>query len=219
MFPLFQQEHRNTCCHSRLLEKFNQEVDYYCTQKFTSWQVNHEEFWYVLQKCQEQPRLATQGPRRTVILTTYREPIATFLSLVHQICNKNFEKRTSRKKRACQACDYDVETKVWEEYVAVVERQLTSAYLVAHWLMPTSDHKLPINTTTILTIEANDLDAFWHDFQPNRPLDRQNPEKLELCSFRPTTELLKALRPAENIYRRLVAGRDFDAMEEQGKSL
>lgn len=211
MFPKFGQPTDLTCCHSKILQQLDANPAHYCAQKFTSWQVNDAEYFRVLAKCRKWS-LSQGKSRRVVVWTTFREPVSMFLSLVHQMCNKNLNKRTPAKLKACLHCDYDVMTHVWEWYVETVTRQIHGSYRVSH--LQTDAVAKGVNAATlynishVVTLEPNDLNAFWDGYtnHTNATLPRSNPEKLWHCSFRPSTELVKALGPAVNVYRKLVAG-------------
>lgn len=198
MFPLFNQDIELTCCHGRMLTKFRDNIEHYCSQKFTSWQVSKNKMVEIVETCR---RLRPKS--RTVFFVTFREPISTFVSLVHQTCNKNVAKREAHIKRACEVCDFTNETApTWLEYAQAVEFQIKGAYHTSHQWLNTTD-------VTSVTIEPNDLNQFWHDFT-NTTMHVSNVEENSLCSFRPTSHLVKSLRSAQNIYRRLVVGLRVD---------
>lgn len=196
-FPEFGQPVVGTCCHGRILSKFRNETEHYCAQKFTSWQVSFRKFYEVVETCRRM-----RGPAaRNVVWVTFREPIATFVSLVHQMCNKNLAKRDPDKLQACEVCEYTNETAaVWKEYAQSVEWQIKGAYQTSHKFLTVP------NTTTVI-MEPSDLNEFYvayHNGQ--RTLQSSNPERNSMCSFRPTSNLIKAMRVSNQVYRRLVAG-------------
>lgn len=61
-------------------------------------------------------------------------------------------------------------------------------------------------------MEPADLNEFYEKYvannagDPNRQLHSSNRERNSMCSFKPTSELIKAMRVSNQIYRRLVAG-------------
>lgn len=83
LFPLFDLPTVSTCCHQRLRQQFWENTEHYCAAKFSSWQMFEDEFKEVVGTCQDADPL-----RRTLVLTTFREPTATLLSYIHQMCNK-----------------------------------------------------------------------------------------------------------------------------------
>jgi hypothetical protein len=198
MYPKFAQPIQSTCCHGRILKEFRADPEHYCAQKFTSWQVSKGKFIEIVNTCR---RLRPNS--RTVVWTTFREPISTFVSLVHQMCNKNVNKRDPDKHKACEVCDYNNETAaVWLEYAQSVEWQIKGAYNTSHFFLDAPD-------VTTVTMEPSDLNGFWQEYT-NTTLHSSNSEKLSLCSFRPTSHLVKALREAQNVYRHLVAGLEVE---------
>ena len=228
LFPVFGQEVMHTCCHQRLRLKFLESPEEYCKLKFSSWQMFDDEFLEVVHTCQQ-----ADPQRRTLLLTTFREPSRTLLSYIHQMCNKLIHKRTARLRQACEVCRYENSTDVWHFLAFIIDRQITGAYRVSRSLMDTGDqdeYYLHHNATTatvtvytphehtvqnftldktrlqVLTMETNDVDSFlWH-WQPEGIFGVANPEKAGQCSFSLTTELLKQLRPALSTYRKLLAG-------------
>lgn len=218
----------HTCCHQRLRQQFYENPEEYCKLKFSSWQMFDDEFLEVVHACQE-----TNPQRRTLILTTFREPTRTLLSYIHQMCNKVLHKRSERLQEACRACLYENSTDVWHTMAYIIERQIEGAYRVSQSLSDRkgedenyiyhnetsttvvvhTPHEHLIQNFTIdkarlqvLTLETNDIDSFlWH-WQPDVIFGVANPEQAGQCSFRLTTELIKKLRPALSIYRKLLAG-------------
>lgn len=198
MFPRFDQEVELTCCHGRILEKFRLDPERYCAQKFTSWQVSKNKFTEVVETCQ---KLRPQS--RTVVWTTFREPISTYVSLIHQMCNKNVAKREVHHAQACDICDFTNETAaVWLEFAQSVELQIKGAYYTSHYFL---------NNTAVktVTMEPNDLNDFWQTYTEG-PMKLSNKEENSLCSFRPTSQLVKSLREAQDVYRRMVTGLKVD---------
>lgn len=181
-----------------MLEKFRNETERYCAEKFTSWQVSKNKFTEIVETCHK-----IRPKSRTVVWTTFREPISTYVSLVHQMCNKNVYKREPHHARACEVCDFTNETApVWLEYAQSVELQIKGAYHTSHYFL--NDDRV-----TSVTMEPNDLNGFWKAFT-NDNMRPSNKEENSLCSFRPTSQLVKSLREAQDVYRRLVSGLDVE---------
>lgn len=186
-----------------------------------------DEFKEVVAACQD-----ADPQRRTLVLTTFREPTTTLLSYIHQMCNKNLNNRKPLIREACTACTYENSTTLWRSFAFIIERQIAGAYRVSRWLRPdfdaayesaynvryrnssstsvtfvdTSHIHLDTQRMQVLTLETNDVDSFlWH-WQPDAIFDVANPELKGECAFKLTTELIKALRPSLSIYRKLLAG-------------
>lgn len=194
MFPKFGQDTELTCCHGRMLNKFRADPERYCAQKFTSWQVSKNKFTEIVETCQK-----LRPDSRTVVWTTFREPISTYVSLIHQMCNKNTDKREPHHAQACEVCDFTNETAaVWLEFAQSVELQIKGAYYTSHYFLNRTD-------VTTVTMEPNDLNDFWNTYTDS-PMRLSNKEENSLCSFRPTSQLVKTLREAQDVYRRMVTG-------------
>lgn len=169
-------------------------------------------------------------PSRTVVWVTFREPLSTLVSLIHQMCNKNAAKRDERIRRACEICAYTNETAdvFGRQLAQSVEWQLKGAYRTSHRYLSET------NVTTVV-MEPADLNDFWTayywattaaeetDSERNLAaasafLKHSNAEKISTCSFQPTTELIKAMSLAQNIYRRMVGGTvvPFDMLDVNG---
>lgn len=177
------------------MAKFRDDPERYCNQKFTSWQVSTNKFCEIVDTCNK-----LQPGRRTVVWVTFREPISTFVSLIHQMCNKNVYKRDDDKRIACEVCAYTNETAwAWNEYAQSVENQLKGAYLTSHRYLNAT-----YNMETVV-MEPNDLNAFWEHYS-GRQLVHSNKQTSSSCSFKPTSELIKSFGTAQNVYRRMVAG-------------
>lgn len=134
LFPVFGQETLHTCCHQRLRGMFHENPHEYCRQKFTSWQMFDDEFLEVVHTCQK-----ADPQRRTLLLTTFREPTQTIISYIHQMCNKMLSKRPERLQEACKACRYENSTRVWNNLAFVIERQIRGAYRVSRCIQNTDD--------------------------------------------------------------------------------
>lgn len=199
LFPAFDQPIELTCCHKRLRERFFDDPDHFCSQKFTSWQMFDDEYLEVVTHCHKR-----DPQRRSLLLTSFREPTQALLSYIHQMCNKNLHKRTKNIITACQACVYEESTPMWHTFAKVIRRQIAGVYKVSQ--LESANYTLPLDRLKVATIETNDIDAFlWH-WRPETVYGVVNPEKAGKCSFRPTTDLLRSLRPALATYRLLLAG-------------
>jgi hypothetical protein len=199
LFPAFNQPVELTCCHKRLRTRFFDDPEHFCSQKFTSWQMFDNEFFEVVTHCHQR-----DPQRRSLLLTSFREPTQTLVSYIHQMCNKNLHKRSANIVKACKACVFEKETRVWYMFAKVVSRQIAGSYKVSQ--LDSADYDLPFDRIKVATVETNDIDAFlWH-WRPETVYGVANPELAGKCSFRPTTELLRTLRPALATYRLLLSG-------------
>ena len=109
---------------------------------------------------------------------------------------------------ACVACDYSQYTDIWDEYVAEINRQVESIYNVAHYVAPKGT-SIPVDRIQVFTMEPNDIDDFFYQWDPSFQFPAKNPENNTLCNFRVPSAMMKKLRPAQAYYRQLVTGIDF----------
>jgi hypothetical protein len=226
LYPVFGQETVLTCCHQRLRSTFFENIDAYCTDKFTSWQMFDDELLEVVHTCQQR-----DPQRQTLLLTTFREPTQAFLSYVHQMCNKMLHKRSPQLQEACLACKYENNTEMFDYIAGIIEHQIEGAFRLTQVLRDVGDpyyaHENDVNVIVeayhkknhdvqnftvdksrilLLTMETNDVSSFlWH-WQPEVVFGVANSGSSGSCSFRLTSELLKKLRPALSFYRKLLAG-------------
>lgn len=205
---VFQQKHQKTCCNEEILEIFWSKPEYFCHAKFSSWQVHSDEFWGVVESCANMLLKEPSGKNtRWVVLTTFREVIEMTVSHIHQRCNKNLHRRPPKILEACRACDYSNHTDVWDGYVDEINHQVASVYNVAHYLAP--NRTLPFDRIKVYTMEPNDIDDFFYQWNPKYHFPPRNREELGTCNFRVPSIMMKKLRPAQALYRQLMTGIDF----------
>ena len=202
------QRHEQTCCDDLVLEKFVSRQSYFCHAKFSSWQVHSEEFWGVVDKCSQMLYKTSDtswNETRYVIFTTFRDPIEMLVSHINQHCNKNLNRRTPRVLEACMACNYSSHSDVWDEYVDEINRQVSSIYNVttvrAHSLSNVIFDRLQV-----FTLQPSEIDIFFRTWNPPnyQTLVHKNPEDLSNCNFQIPSAMMKNLRPAQELYRRLL---------------
>jgi hypothetical protein len=200
-FQVHKQPPESSCCNEFLIERLQKDPKKWCSAKFTSWQMDDPLYFKMLKYCFDWD---TTKKRRVLIMVSYREPQQTYLSFVHQRCNKNWEKRNEIMQAACLACNYDTYTdKVWNRLAARIVEQVAGAWKV---MQLQTDVKLPWDRINgIVGLEPNDLDAFLKAWKPQTTFIKANEETVDICYFRLTSTLLKRLGPAAEWYRRLVA--------------
>lgn len=206
---IFQQQHHKTCCDDEILKDFKKRRSQFCHAKFSSWQVHSDEFWGIVHSCAEMLSEEPSGNKtRWVVLSNFREVIEMTVSHIHQRCNKNLDRRPPRILAACQACNYSEYTDVWDGYVDEINRQVDSVFKVAHYLAP-NQLSMPWDRIQVFTMEPNDIDDFFYQWNPDYKFPPQNAEELSTCNFRVPSIMMKKLRPAQALYRQLVTGIDF----------
>ena len=150
---------------------------------------------------------------RSVVLTTYREPISRTLSSIHQLCNKQSNKRTDETLEACNECRYDFGTDVWDRVVNMTNDHFEGVAEVA---------SLQIPDVQVISLDMVDISPALDRLRERLPLDAKklkvkdipdvpitqwrNPERKSVCAFAMTSEMIKSLGVAQAVYRNLTAG-------------
>ena len=232
-----------SCCGPKLLGKLaNDEKsrEKYCTAKFSSYQIIGSHVEGLVKSCMrinsddvtatspgtksENKSITANGssrkdngdpPRkpRSVVLTTYREPISRTLSSIHQLCNKQSNKRTNETLEACSACRYDFGTDVWDRVVNMTNDHFEGVAEVA---------SLRIQDVQVISLDMADISPALDRLREKLSLDAKklkvtdipdvpitqwrNPERKSVCSFAMTSEMIKSLGVAQTVYRNLTAG-------------
>ena len=232
-----------SCCGPKLLGKLaNDEKsrEKYCTAKFSSYQIIGSHVEGLVKSCMrinsDDVAATSSGtksenksitandkskndnddpPRkpRSVVLTTYREPISRTLSSIHQLCNKQSNKRTNETLEACSECRYDFGTDVWDRVVNMTNDHFEGVAEVA---------SLQIPNVQVISLDMVDISPALDKLRERLPLDAKklkvkdipdvpitqwrNPERKSVCSFAMTSEMIKSLGIAQTVYRNLTAG-------------
>jgi hypothetical protein len=183
---------------------FLSKVRKYCAAKFTSYEMDANTFLEtVVPTCMEINTKRT-SKSRGVILSTYREPIQRTLSYIHQVCNKNFDRRNKETRAVCKRCSYDLDSDYWDGYAKATNEDYKGLGSVG---------LSRISNTTVLTIDTNDLKLFYdmtnlvgnHTFF-NGLSEHTNQEKVGRCNFGMKSEMIRALRFSSEVYRNLTMG-------------
>ena len=157
-----------------------------------------------------------------VALVSFRDPISTILSSIHQLCNKNLHRRTEVDLRMCNNCDYEMDKAEWNGLAKRKNREYESLYNDV--VVGVSEKGIPV-----LTISTEDISPFFQRFEnqlltnyrdnlPKEILSKlvkkarkgegvvANPEKKDLCDFSLKSGLIKALGPSLAVHRNLTIG-------------
>ena len=163
--------------------------------------------------------MAVQNPARTVILTSFREPIAKVMSGIHQICNKNIKNRGEKAQTACTTCDYGKHTSFWNTFIT---RTVTAYEGISDVLQLSNT----MENVQVLSIDTKDITVFFQQLSQQmmekkssssassnddddritddkEPITIKNQEQKWNCNFRMPSEMIKSLDYAELIYRNL----------------
>ena len=232
-----------SCCGPKLLGKLaNDEKsrEKYCAAKFSSYQIIGSHVEGLVKSCMRinsDDVAATSGskndeqnttanvsseddhghdtPRRprSVVLTTYREPISRTLSSIHQLCNKQSNKRSNETLEACAECRYEFGTDVWDRVVNMTNDHFEGVAEVA---------SLRIPGVRVISLDMVDISPALDRLRERLPLDAKklkvkgipdvpitqwrNPERKSVCAFAMTSEMIKSLGVAQAVYRNLTAG-------------
>jgi len=206
------------------LPQFAKHPHAYCEQaKFSSYQATGKKFKEIIETCR---RIST---KRYVTLTAYREPIARTLSLIHQQCNKNFEKRREELRNACTRCRYNDgeetdaqsinDNKVWDGFTEMTNDAYTELLDFNMHLKEELNRNKESPPVQVLMLDMADIDNFfqhlddvlvssgqkWNgkNIRVPRKQGTFNKEKLGVCSFGMKSQMIKSLKPSIEAYRSL----------------
>ena len=212
-----------SCCGGKILGKLandDKAREKYCTAKFSSYQILGKYVEGLTKSCTRIITNATEddqhdpGQRpRSIILTTYREPISRTLSSIHQLCNKQSEKRKNETLEACTECRYDFGTDVWDHVINMTNDHYEGVAEVAALQIP----DVQVISLDMIDISPAldrlrerlkaDADRMDRDGVPEVPMTRwRNPELKSVCSFAMTSDMIKSLGTAQAVYRSLTSG-------------
>lgn len=199
---------KKSCCGELVIERFLESPQSYCNAPFASYQVTPDNFRDVILKtCKE------TSTKKTVVLVTYREPVAWTVSYIHQLCNKNWHKRSERIREMCKRCNYYDDSKEYDNIIRERFLQLAQGILFNATFI-TSRKNRALNR---LALDNVDLDSFLKDLQNYLPPEYRhrlslaktidnNLEKKQLCDFKVPSTLIKALKSSLRLYRNLTLG-------------
>lgn len=205
-----------SCCGPKLMGKLATNSiarTQYCTAKFSSYQILGKYMEGLATSCMfvnnGGKRKGNDIKSRTVILTSFREPIQRCLSSIHQMCNKNLDGRSNATLMACRECKYDVDNDqtlpVWDKVINMTLDHYAGVEFVT---------KLRLDNVRVVSIDMLDINSFFDRLRvklkpsgldvPETPW--RNPERKSVCSFSMPSEMMKLLAPAQSVYRNLTSG-------------
>lgn len=120
MNSVFRQTKLYSDWNGQILQRMVRNPKQFCGRKFSSYQVNSDDFMFAVGYClawhekQQQIKKSTKKKKNIqptskphiLLMTTYREPISMALSDIHQMCNKNLKRRSQRVRNACGQCQW-----------------------------------------------------------------------------------------------------------------
>lgn len=210
-FPPSDESMRNTCCGKELLGKLYADESLLavnCRGKFSSYQIQGGNFPRLVQRCHEINSQASGShtPPRTVVLSSYRDPVQLASSLIHQICNKYHSIRSDETKRACETCQYEADAPYWDGFVDLINDQFKGIWDVTTGLARSAADGT--DQVQVLSIDMLDINSLFDRLSQNGfkiRSKRSNPEDKSTCSFSMPTEMMKGLKPSYEMYRMLPA--------------
>jgi hypothetical protein len=107
-----------------VVDYFRKHIKNYCNSKFFSLETNTHMFLnQVVPTCmqyrqqQYQSHNITTTKPRSILLSSYREPIERLISRIHQLCNKNLHTRDKETQQMCTRCSYSNDDIIyWNKY-------------------------------------------------------------------------------------------------------
>jgi hypothetical protein len=207
----------SSCCGLTMMKRFDSNPRWYCSRHFTSVQISPNNYTQMVQTCMSLHYKSHENngtrPQRAIALTSLREPIGRTLSRIHQVCNKNFQRRSAERKDRCKRCDFDKDTKHWmgisywtnSIYANVVKNFVHNSYLHEQ----TNIEVLMIDTADVTLFTDRLKQTLPEQFETSflKETNISNQEKRGLCDFAMKSPMLKALSPGLEIYRNFTLGR------------
>lgn len=199
-------------CYATIMDRFRKRTELYCKLPFSSYQVNVTQFEQIVQTC-----LTYDFVERALLLTSYREPLTKTVSKIHQICNKNLDRRDNYTRYMCTTqCDkYDANRGFWDKFVNVTTRDLReSQYVTQNMVHHLNDNiirnsKEKKKSVEAFAIDTIDIDTFFAkllDEEDDEVEIHYNTEKKSRCDFRVSSSMMKLHTEATLIYRNLTIG-------------
>jgi len=177
---------------------FKENVEAYCLSKWSSYEVTGEQMLMIVETCMKFKRRST-----AIIIFTYREPIARFLSLINMLCNKRLKRRSAEIQSFCSRCKYEPET--WPFLQKRID-EANEVYLSASYIT-----KSNFTNVQVLSLDTIYLSGFLESLS-NQPdfnftsLAKRNVHKRDICNFGVTATMLWELGPSFGVYRNLTVG-------------
>jgi hypothetical protein len=233
-FQLFPPSLPNYSFRKPLKEVFENDVDKYCSAKFSSYQVQVDDDLFlntILPTCMDYnyQTMKTKtneirssmhdddgggGGPRAIVLATFREPIARTISSVHQVCNKNLQRRDNVTATACRRCSYSSDQEFWD--AQFFERATYIYKSIQNVIFSNSAN------TTVVMVDTMDLDDFYAainqvaitrkytsfliNVKPKKGQSHHfNSEIIQRCNFAVTSEMIRKLQIPQMIYRNLTS--------------
>ena len=207
MHPIIAGESYNSkkwCFGKKMMNRFRNRTDYYCNLKLGIYEMNGPQFGEVVNTFRH---IHSHGNMREVAFVTIREPIQRTLSHLHQVCNRGFKTDlTDKERKMCKACSYADHPQFFSRFV----KDTNDMYTGIASAIPGILEQFRGLQSHLLILDRADIDSFFNDIQQisgiTFPQGRSNTERKEICSFGMTSEMMRALKPAVEVYRNITKG-------------
>jgi len=187
-----------SCCDDAMLRRFNRNKKFLCQANFSSFQfTNHDYFETVVSECMQ---LNPSGSR-AIALVSFRDPVQTCISQIHQLCNRRGPfPRSTELLQACNRCSFKDDYNFWVDFVEEFNEKFRTINQTLKMIMP---------NVKVMTIETPDIDKFFKMLRQRIPTfnftkRHVNRENLSKCSFEMASEMIHGLAPSQEIYRNLI---------------
>ena len=202
-------KHRNTaCCGNRAKARFYKNPSKHCPHPFQSFEVI-EGFDQMVHTCNNDFYKKSPHNPKVIVLIPLREPISRTLSRIHQRCNKGWDVKDDETKAFCTACSFEKHSDYWMKYPSYVNQDYKTIQNQSTQSLQMFDH-LYIDTVdlnkmaTMLSERLSPVNDHYAKVFQEYFNQKHNPEKLTHCSFGINSPMMKALKPAIEIYREFV---------------
>jgi hypothetical protein len=205
-FPVLESQKYNSkewCCGGRMVDRFLNDIPGYCSRKFGVYEVDGPQFSDIVSACVDLYSQQQQSKQQqAVVITTFREPIQMTISLIHQICNKGFNKIKEEQQAMCKRCLYHADPAFWDHFT----KKITTVFEGIEQVV-----KMDHPNVQVLALDNSMMDTFFDMLE--KKLDetfpkaaKPNHEKTSVCNFGMTSKMMKDLSAAELMYKNLTYG-------------
>jgi hypothetical protein len=224
-------------------EYFRKHIKNYCESKFFSLETNTHFFLnQVVPTCMQHRQqqyqflnITTTKPR-SVLLSSYREPIERLISHIHQLCNKNMHARDNETQQMCARCSYSNDDIIfWNRYANASNSLYDNMLHFARSSLSSSSFasSAELENIKVLMIDTSDLTSLYNQMNTmakermsknmfldgNRGHQRwvvgplvkgigrtTNKERVQICDFGIHSALIRQIRYSSEVYRNLTLG-------------
>jgi len=188
---------KNTCCMEGAMWFFEKNVTAHCFSKSSSYEVTGDQMRMIVETCTK-----LRPSSNAIVMFTYREPVARFVSKINHLCNKRYKTRSAYMQMACDRCAYEPDTKDFFQKLILQQNNL---YLAAPHIA-----KMNFENVQVLLVDTMDLYRFLGTLSLlpgfNAIKMIKNVAYTKRCDFGITSEIIKELSTSVKVYRNLSVG-------------